>query len=262
MRIKLHQKLKNLEFEDGCMILPFFTAKDKSPIFAENGASVFVRRWGWLIALALFFAPTFKPFSGGFLAMAGEGGEKPAKSGKGKKKKASVEAQHKEPEERLKDDQARYQITNNYVHQWEPLRPVSGQKVENPDKTSVFEPRFGEATMVVFLASWCLPCQHIIGDLLKLEKDFNTKNTRFVYVFTQDEAQDALGFVKTYGMNDAQHGADHIIGTDEIQKAFHYPPLPSYYLADRRGWLCMRSLQATRNDLMDARQFLDLQTSY
>ena len=227
-----------------------------------TASSALMRRLFCALVITFGFAQTGL-FPGFETAFANEKKKETAKGGGGKKaKKAPKEGESKSPEDAIKEDQAKFQITNDYVAHWNPLKPISGTRVDNPEKTLLYEPRFGQATVVVFLASWCLPCQNIVQDLLNLEKDFNTKNTRFVYVFTQDEAQDALGFVNAYGMNDAKHSADHMLGTDEIQKEFHYPPLPSYYVADRHGWLCMRSLQTKKADIVAIRKFLELQTSY
>ena len=220
-----------------------------------------VRRHLALMVVSLFIAWATSPLAQRDAAQAEEHAKSEKKSGS-KKKKSKEEASTKSPEDRLAEDKAKYQITNNYVQNWISLKPISGARVESPTNTAVYQPTSGEATVVIFLASWCLPCQHIITDLLKLEKDFNTKNTKFIYVFTQDEAQDALGFVKTYGMDEKDLSGEHLLGTDEIQREFHYPLLPSYYVADRHGWLCMRSLQMTKRDIDDIRNFLDLQTSF
>ncbi|MFW7378837.1 MAG: TlpA family protein disulfide reductase [Oligoflexus sp.] len=125
------------------------------------------------------------------------------------------------------------------------------------DKILRYEPEKGFAQVVIFIASWCLPCQQLMPEFKKLEKDFSSKFTRVVYVFAHDTQADAEGFKQHHKIGD-----NAMMGTPQILKDFHQPELPSVYIGDRHKWLVMRKLNTKWEDLKEVERFLQLHTAY
>ncbi|MGE0174500.1 MAG: TlpA family protein disulfide reductase [Oligoflexales bacterium] len=156
------------------------------------------------------------------------------------------------PQDKLNKE---YDITDTYTHKWIKFPEFSAQDVQT-EQTVDFKHKWGEATVVVFLASWCLPCQQLIKELMRIEKKYQKNYTKFIYVFSHDTREDALGFRKTYNLKGLS-----ILSTGELLNAFHQPELPSIYVADRYGWLVTRYLDTNFEHLKDLDKFLYLHTT-
>lgn len=117
------------------------------------------------------------------------------------------------------------------------------------------EPKKGEALVLVFLASWCVPCQLMIGELKRMERKHNNSFSRFVYVFTHDTKSDASAFIKTHKLGTA------VLATRKIVSIFNQPPLPSIFVADRQSLMVMRRLGFDSKRLKEVDRFLDLHNS-
>jgi thiol-disulfide isomerase/thioredoxin len=98
--------------------------------------------------------------------------------------------------------------------------------------------------IVVFLASWCVPCQNLMPAISEIEKALHPSQVKVAYVFAHDAESDALGFAAEYGINQP------ILADHELLKAFKNPPLPSIYLGDRNTWLAGRWHEPTPDDLV------------
>jgi len=148
-----------------------------------------------------------------------------------------------------------YSNTPGYFHSWESFPTLTGRAL-GQDNILRFEPEKGVAQVVVFLASWCLPCQQLMPEFKKMEKNFENRFTKLVYVFAHDTQADALGFKKYHAIGD-----NAIMGTPQILKDFNQPELPSIYISDRHKWLVMRKLNTKWEDLKDIENFLLLHTA-
>lgn len=151
------------------------------------------------------------------------------------------------PEEEANKAAAESQeITDRYVHRWMPLPKLTGshlaQNIPVGNQKNITA-RKGRATVILFLASWCEPCQQLITEFRRLETLYTPLDTDFVYVFMHDTREDALGFMKEYRIENA------VLGNQEILKSYHNPELPSMYVADRRGWMATRVQKASGKDL-------------
>jgi thiol-disulfide isomerase/thioredoxin len=105
--------------------------------------------------------------------------------------------------------------------------------------------RPGRALVLIFLASWCEPCQEIVGDMRRLEQRYQGLAVDFFYVFAHDTRDDAGGFLREHGMTQG------FLANHDVLQEFHNPELPSVYVGDRDGWLLTRYLKVTRKDLDD-----------
>jgi thiol-disulfide isomerase/thioredoxin len=116
-------------------------------------------------------------------------------------------------------------------------------------------PQKGEALVLVFLASWCVPCQLMIGELKRMEKKHNNSFSKFVYVFTHDTKADASAFIKAHKLGTA------VLATRKIIDVFNQPSLPSIFVADRQSLMVMRRLGVNEKGLNEVDRFLDLHNS-
>ena len=155
-----------------------------------------------------------------------------------------------ENESAKKATKNRFAISNHYVHNWVSMPSFTAKKVGS-DLDYTFTPKRGEASVVVFLASWCLPCQRLIEDFKKLETAYRDRHTKFIYVFSGDTAKDARGFVEAYKLGD-----NTVIANIDLLAKYHQPELPSIYVGDRQTWLTLRYLSTTREDLGKLDDFL------
>lgn len=144
--------------------------------------------------------------------------------------------------------------SRHYVHQWIAMPSFSGHGLLDDDVD--FAPRKGRAAVIVFIASWCEPCQKVMPKLQLLEKRYKNLHTDFVYVFAHDTKEDAQGFMKEYGVSDA------VLGNNEILKAYKNPELPTVYVGDRKGWMMTRYVRTDNADLDELDRLLRYVTAY
>lgn len=146
-------------------------------------------------------------------------------------------------------------VSRHYVQDWQAFPAMTLRDLSSgaPLERKVTK---GRATVVVFLASWCLPCQQLMAPLKELELKYKDRYTDVLYVFAHDTEADAEGFVQFHKLENRA-----FLGTAKLLETFHQPELPSVYVGDRYGWLLMRSLQSKAGDLKAIDQTLDLHTA-
>jgi thiol-disulfide isomerase/thioredoxin len=148
------------------------------------------------------------------------------------------------------------QVTTKYVASWLKMPSFSATQLPGEGDQAAVAPKAGRALVVVFLASWCEPCQQMLKDLQRVEKRYRPLNTDFVYVFTHDTRDDAEGFMKEFGMFQGY------LANKDVLKTFHNPELPTIYIGDRHGWLAGRYLKADAAALASLDNFLKDITAY
>ena len=151
------------------------------------------------------------------------------------------------------------QVTHEYVHSWKalPSVPVRRLSQTGDDGDDTVRARAGAMTVVVFLASWCEPCQQLMPDLARLEKRYSPRlSTDVYYVFSHDTVDDAVGFMKQYGIKTAY------LANDALLTAYHDPELPTIVVADRHGWLTGRYPKAGSAEVAKLDEFLKVLTAY
>jgi thiol-disulfide isomerase/thioredoxin len=111
--------------------------------------------------------------------------------------------------------------------------------------------------VIVFLASWCIPCQQQIREIVRIDQLYRDHYTDFYYVFAHDTEADARGFASLYKLGDRA-----LLASASALEAFHQPELPSFYVADRYKWLVMRRLNTQKTDLLSLVDFLKIHTAF
>lgn len=145
-------------------------------------------------------------------------------------------------------------ITNEYVHNWIRVPVLSGQDLNGQHITQ--KPKESIADVVIFIASYCVPCQQLTRYLLDLERKYSSLNARFTWVFSQDMSQDAIAFSKQYGIKNA------IIADDNTMKNWKNPKLPGVFLGDRNGWLLAIFPSATPRGVLEIDRILSAVATY
>jgi len=145
--------------------------------------------------------------------------------------------------------------SHKYTHSWVYFPEFIATDIKS-GKTVDFKPVRGIANVLVFIASWCVPCQQIIADIKKLERTYSPIHTRFIYIFSQDTKQDAAGFINDYGLSNG------IFADKDLLAKYHNPELPSIYLGDRHRCLTARSIATSPKDLGTLGNALRYLTAY
>lgn len=146
--------------------------------------------------------------------------------------------------------------SGKYVKQWVSFPGMSLKNLITAEPETR-EARKGRIQMIVFIASWCIPCQQIIDDFEKLEAKHKQKYTDLIYVFAHDTEVDARAFAKFHKIEDNSY-----LGTAKLLEDFHQPELPSVYLSDRYGWLVHRKLNVKEEDLAEIDTFISKHSSF
>lgn len=149
-----------------------------------------------------------------------------------------------------------FQITNKYKHQWLRFPDVSGRSLADGEPT-VVQPKKGQAVVLFFLASWCLPCQKLAPTMQVIRKKYESQSARFIFVFAQDTLKDAQGFMKSHKLE-----GEAILADKASLKTFHEPELPSVYMGDRTNWLALRYIKVSRDQLKELNDILAEHTAY
>lgn len=150
----------------------------------------------------------------------------------------------------------KFEITDKYTHEWIRFPDAKGHSLKDSQVMEVL-PKKGEATVLFFVASWCLPCQKLAPSMQEIRKKYQSQSARIVWVFAQDTLKDAQGFMKAHKLD-----GDAILADKETLKAFLEPELPSVYMGDRTNWLALRYLKVNRDQLKELSEVLADHTSY
>jgi thiol-disulfide isomerase/thioredoxin len=145
--------------------------------------------------------------------------------------------------------------SDRYVHRWVSFPAFQAKSLDRRESLTI-SPLEGRVTVLVFLASWCVPCQQQIREFKRIEEKFQDRFTDFIYIFAHDTETDARGFSNIHKLD-----RKAMLASASVLEAFHQPDLPSYYVADRYKWLVMRRLNTQKQDLADLENFLNLHTA-
>ena len=138
--------------------------------------------------------------------------------------------------------------TSDYVHRWIPYPGLTSRYLNSKLPGPSFS--YGTAEVTFFIASWCVPCQNLMGKLKSLKQTFERYDIRFTFVFAHDLKADAIAFMKEYGIKDG------ILSNEKILESFNNPQLPSVYVSDRLGWLIYRKVRTRSSDITEIDGFL------
>ena len=74
------------------------------------------------------------------------------------------------------------EVTDFYVHQWIPLPPFTGSLLGGTGLATL-APTKGRPMVILFLASWCEPCQQLVAGFVDVARRYEKLDTDFVFVF-------------------------------------------------------------------------------
>ncbi len=98
-------------------------------------------------------------------------------------------------------------------------------------KTISFEDLKGKPIVLNFWASWCVPCKAEARDLEEAYELFKDLGVEFVGVAVQDTREDALNFIKKYGLS-YPNGLDE---TGDLARDYKIYGIPKTFVIDREG---------------------------
>lgn len=148
-----------------------------------------------------------------------------------------------------------YILTPNYVHRWASFPKIEAADLKGSSLTII--PERGYASVVLFLASWCIPCQEIVDVFKKVEKKYADYPVRFYYVFAHDTKDDIRGFATEFGL-----GNRVLVASHDLLKSFSNPELPTIFVGDRDKFLLTRYEKTTIKDLANLDELLDVLVTY
>lgn len=146
--------------------------------------------------------------------------------------------------------------SGKYVKQWVAFPGLTLKDLATGEPSPV-EASKGRIQLLVFIASWCVPCQRIIDDFEKLDVKHGSKYTDLIYVFAHDTEADARAFAKFHKISGKAY-----LGTAKMLEDFHQPELPSVYASDRWGWMAFRKLNVGESDLVELDTFVSKHSSF
>ena len=155
--------------------------------------------------------------------------------------------------EKVTDLQKEYTKTDKYVHNWIPFPRIEGKSTEGT--TVKITATKGRPQVVVFVASWCIPCQDILAQLANIKNEFQ-EHVSFTYIMAHDTEKESYKLSQKYNLSPV------ILATHQILKDFHNPALPSIYIGDRHGWIVDRYLNVDSAGIKDLRIFLSYLISF
>jgi len=167
---------------------------------------------------------------------------------------ADQNTEGKTPDKRGTGEADSFIVSNSYVHNWIKLPVLTGNSIrgEKKEQRSIF----GIVDVIIFVASYCVPCQQLTGYIRDLEQKYEDQNVRFTWVFAQDLAENARGFAEKYRIEKA------LVADDRILKAWKNPELPSLFVGDRYGWLLALFPSATPREIKEVDRILAMTASF
>jgi len=146
----------------------------------------------------------------------------------------------------------KFSISDNYVHEWLRFPSIEGESIF-ADRLISHKPRHGRSTVLIFLSSWCIPCQNLMPEFMELYQRHSQIYSDILFIFTSDTPKDAQGFAREYNLN-----APAIIANADILSKFNQPESPTIFIGDRWGWMTKRLRKMNRESIKEADEFLTL----
>lgn len=144
---------------------------------------------------------------------------------------------------------------HKFWESWVPMLGFTATKIPGLVDQQKVNPEEGRMLVVVFIASWCEPCQQLMPDLVKMQRRYQQLPIDFTFVFMHDTREDAEGFMKEFGIEGGY------LANADVHKVFHNPELPTIYVGDRHKWLAARYEKAKRTDLPQLDELMKLITA-
>jgi thiol-disulfide isomerase/thioredoxin len=100
------------------------------------------------------------------------------------------------------------------------------------DKTLDYAPKKGHSIVLIFVSSWCEPCQILMPDLKHLARKYSSNSTKIYFVYAHDTKQDAEGSAKEH-----QVTAYSVFANNKMLASFKNPEIPSVFISDKWGYM-------------------------
>ncbi len=117
-----------------------------------------------------------------------------------------------------------------------PVTPATGQDVNRATRNS-----HAKAVLVNLWASWCGPCREEFPDLVRLQRDYEPRGLKVVFVSWDDNAQIAAKFLAKQGVSsasfikaDSQNDQEFLTGIEPRLSG----AIPATLIYDGSGKLC------------------------
>jgi thiol-disulfide isomerase/thioredoxin len=124
-----------------------------------------------------------------------------------------------------------------------PFPPFTAEVIGR-QQTIDYKPQKGRAALIIFVASWCEPCQVLMPEFKQLARKYASDSTDVFFVFAHDTKQDATGFVKEHQLTQTS-----VLANVDLLISFKNPELPSIYIADRWTYLGERFIKVKKSDI-------------
>jgi thiol-disulfide isomerase/thioredoxin len=144
---------------------------------------------------------------------------------------------------------------HKFWESWVPMLGFTATKIPGLVDQQKVSPEEGRMLVVVFVASWCEPCQQLMPDLVNLQRRYSRLHVDFAYVFMHDTREDAEGFMREFGIESGY------LANADVHKVFHNPELPTIFVGDRHKWLAARYEKPKRADLAQLDELMKLITA-
>lgn len=129
---------------------------------------------------------------------------------------------------------------------------------DNLNRNFTNESLLGVPYLLVFTATWCVPCQQQLPKLKKISDSFSSRGLKIVYINLEDDLQKWKDHLQTVP-SAWTHLSDRLEGQQgKIQKMFYVRYIPTYLLIDAAGKIAYNSdttdpeLRETENYIRNA----------
>lgn len=109
--------------------------------------------------------------------------------------------------------------------------------------------------LLVFTATWCVPCQQQLPKLRKISDNYSKSGLKIVYINLDDDLQKWKKHVQTVP-SEWIHISDRQKGQEgKIQKLFYVKAIPTYFLIDAAGKIAYNS-DTTDPELLETEHYI------
>jgi thiol-disulfide isomerase/thioredoxin len=99
----------------------------------------------------------------------------------------------------------------------------------------------GSRYLIVFSATWCIPCQSQLPELLKLYKTFEPQGLKIVYFNLDDDKNKWFEHIKKNRLEWINVSEGTKFSNSPIAKQLHITHVPTYILVDQKGKITLNS---------------------
>jgi peroxiredoxin len=126
---------------------------------------------------------------------------------------------------------------------------------DNQDRNFTNKSVLGTPYLLVFTATWCVPCQNQLPKLRKIADNYGRRGLKIVYISVDDDLQKWKNHLQTVP-SEWTHLSDRQEGQQgKIQKMFYVRYIPTYFLIDAGGKIAYNS-DTTDPELLETEKYI------